>query len=77
MVLLASSVTGPRRWRTGAALRGAGLPLRDRPRPRERGSGDVFGRSLEWVVEPDGGPVGRAVAVRSGDLVPVQVAFVE
>lgn len=42
--------------------------------PEERGAGDVFGRSLGWSVDPGGGPVGRAVAVRGNDLVPVQVA---
>ncbi|WP_157257361.1 FtsK/SpoIIIE domain-containing protein [Oerskovia sp. Root918] len=44
-------------------------------RPGERGSGDVFGMSLERVLDPGAGPAGRAVLVRSGELVPVQVAF--
>ncbi|OCI32543.1 ESX-1 secretion system protein EccCa1 [Oerskovia enterophila] len=43
-------------------------------RPGERGSGDVFGMSLERVLDPGAGPAGRAVLVRSGALVPVQVA---
>ncbi|MFD6092482.1 FtsK/SpoIIIE domain-containing protein [Oerskovia sp. NPDC060338] len=44
-------------------------------RPGERGSADVFGASLDQVLDPGTGPAGRAVAVRSGELVPVQVAF--
>lgn len=54
-----------------AELRGArsGLVLA----PEERGSGEVFGRPLGGSVDPEGGPVGRAVAVCGNDLVPVQV----
>ncbi len=44
-------------------------------RPGERGSADVFGVSLERVLDPGGGPPGRAVVVRAGGLVPAQVAF--
>ncbi|MGW6003859.1 FtsK/SpoIIIE domain-containing protein [Oerskovia enterophila] len=44
-------------------------------RPGDRGSGDVFGTSLERVVDPGAGPAGRAVLVRSGEHVPVQVAL--
>ncbi|MHA7133270.1 FtsK/SpoIIIE domain-containing protein [Oerskovia turbata] len=43
--------------------------------PHERGSGEVFGRPLGWSTDPDGGPPGRAVAIRGGDLVPVQATW--
>lgn len=74
VVLLASASTTA----AATAHRGPVAEVRGRQSglvlaPEERGSGDVFGRSLGTVVDPDGGTPGRAVAVRGGELVPVQV----
>ncbi|MGN7704496.1 FtsK/SpoIIIE domain-containing protein [Cellulosimicrobium sp. 22601] len=76
LVLVASATTGG----AASALRGPLADLRGVRSgivlaPAERGSGEVFGRGLEWLAEPGRPRPGRGVLVQGARLAPVQLAL--